>query len=106
MFVLNTLKNRGISKIDIICSDNLKGISQSIETVYPESKQQRCIVHMIRNSAKFVYYKDLKEFCNDLKQFTKQIIFLMPRKIWIYLKKNEVKNIQHLYQFEEEIEPK
>lgn len=67
MFVLNTLKNRGISKIDIICSDNLKGISQSIETIYPESKQQRCIVHMIRNSTKFVYYKDLKEFCNDLK---------------------------------------
>lgn len=67
MLVLNTLKNRGISKIDIICSDNLKGISQSIETVYPESKQQRCIVHMIRNSTKFVYYKDLKEFCNDLK---------------------------------------
>lgn len=67
MFVLNTLKNRGISKIDIICSDNLKGISQSIETVYPESKQQRCIVHMIRNSIKFVYYKDLKEFCDDLK---------------------------------------
>ncbi len=67
MFVLNTLKNRGISKIDIICSDNLKGISQSIQTVYPESKQQRCIVHMIRNSTKFVYYKDLKEFCEDLK---------------------------------------
>ena len=67
MFVLNTLKNRGICKIDIICSDNLKGISQSIETVYPESKQQRCIVHMIRNSTKFVYYKDLKEFCDDLK---------------------------------------
>lgn len=67
MFVLNTLKNRGILKIDIICSDNLKGISQSIETIYPESKQQRCIVHMIRNSTKFVYYKDLKEFCNDLK---------------------------------------
>lgn len=67
MLVLNTLKNRGISKIDIICSDNLKGISQSIETVYPESKQQRCIVHMIRNSTKFVYYKDLKEFCDDLK---------------------------------------
>lgn len=67
MFVLNTLKNRGICKIGIICSDNLKGISQSIETVYPESKQQRCIVHMIRNSTKFVYYKDLKEFCDDLK---------------------------------------
>ena len=67
MFVLNTLKNRGISKIDIICSDNLKGISQSIQTIYPESKQQRCIVHMIRNSTKFVYYKDLKEFCEDLK---------------------------------------
>lgn len=67
MFVLNTLKNRGILKVDIICSDNLKGISQSIEIVYPESKQQRCIVHMIRNSTKFVYYKDLKEFCNDLK---------------------------------------
>lgn len=67
MSVLNALKNRGISKINIICSDNLKGIQQSIEAVFPDSKQQRCIVHMIRNSVKYVNYKDMKEFCNDLK---------------------------------------
>ncbi|WP_258408867.1 IS256 family transposase [Mycoplasmopsis fermentans] len=61
MSVLNALKNRGISKIDIICSDNLKGIQQSIEVVFPNSKQQRCIVHMIRNSVKW-YERILQRF--------------------------------------------
>ncbi|ADV34858.1 Transposase and inactivated derivatives (plasmid) [Mesomycoplasma conjunctivae] len=48
-------------------TDNLKGIQQAIEAVFPNSKQQRCIVHMIRNSVKYVNYKDMKEFCKDLK---------------------------------------
>ncbi|QDQ70130.1 mobile element protein [Ureaplasma urealyticum] len=67
MSILNALKNRGVRKIDIVCSDNLKGIQQSIEAVFSNVKQQRCIVHMIRNSMKYVYYKDSKEFCTDLK---------------------------------------
>ena len=65
--VLNELKQRGVIDILIMCSDNLTGIKQAIETAYPNTIQQRCIVHMIRNSVKFVSYKDLKAFCNDLK---------------------------------------
>lgn len=65
--VLNDLKQRGVQDILIMCSDNLTGIKQAIETAYSNTIQQRCIVHMIRNSVKFVSYKDLKEFCKDLK---------------------------------------
>ena len=66
--VLNELKQRGIKDILIICSDNLTGIKEAINAAYPNTVQQRCIVHMIRNSVKFVNYKDLKEFTNDLKK--------------------------------------
>ena len=66
--VLNELKQRGIKDILIICSDNLTGIKEAINAAYPNAVQQRCIVHMIRNSVKFVNYKDLKEFTNDLKK--------------------------------------
>ena len=65
--VLNDLKSRGVKDILIMCSDNLSGIKDAINTAFPDTIQQRCIVHMIRNSVKFVSYKDLKEFCNDLK---------------------------------------
>jgi len=65
--VLNDLKQRGIQDILIMCSDNLTGIKQAIETAYPNTVQQSYIVHMIRNSVKFVSYKDLKTFCSDLK---------------------------------------
>ena len=65
--VLNELKDRGVEDILIMCSDNLTGIKQAIEAAYPKTIQQRCIVHMIRNSVKFVSYKDIKTFCNDLK---------------------------------------
>ncbi len=66
--VLNDLKQRGVLDILIMCSDNLTGIKQAIETAIPKTIQQRCIVHMIRNSVKFVSYKDLKESCKDLKK--------------------------------------
>lgn len=66
--VLNELKQRGIKDILIMCSDNLTGIKEAINTAFPNTVQQRCIVHMIRNSVKFVSYKDLKEFCQDLKR--------------------------------------
>ncbi len=64
---LNDLKGRGVKDILIICSDGLTGIKEAIQAAYPKTIQQRCIVHMIRNSVKFISYKDLKEFCNDLK---------------------------------------
>ena len=68
---LNELKNRGVKDILIICSDGLKEINEAIKAVYPKAMQQRCIVHLIRNSVKFVSYKNLKEFCNDLRTIYK-----------------------------------
>ncbi len=65
--VLNDLKGRGVKDILIMCSDGLAGIKEAIQAAFPKTIQQRCIVHMIRNSVRFVYYKDLKSFCNDLK---------------------------------------
>jgi len=65
--VLNDLKGRGLLDILIICSDGLKGLAEAMSTAYPKALQQRCIVHLIRNSTRFVSYKHLKEFCKDLK---------------------------------------
>jgi len=65
--VFNDLKNRGIKDILIMCSDGLTGIKEAIATAFPKTVQQRCIVHMIRNSIRFIYYKNLREFCKDLK---------------------------------------
>lgn len=65
--VLNDLKQRGLKDILIMCSDGLSGITEAIQAAFPKTTHQRCIVHMIRNSVRFVYYKDLKEFCGDLK---------------------------------------
>jgi putative transposase len=65
--VINELKNRGVRDILIACCDGLKGFPEAIETVFPEAVVQTCIVHMIRNSARFVSYKDRKELVRDLK---------------------------------------
>lgn len=64
---LTELKNRGLSDILIACTDNLTGMSDAIAAVYPKCKHQLCIVHQIRNSLKFVSYKDRKELAGDLK---------------------------------------
>lgn len=65
--VLNELKNRGVSDILLICADGLSGIKEAIVTAYPNTEYQRCIVHQVRNTLKFVPYKDKKEFASDLK---------------------------------------
>ncbi|UWW01400.1 IS256 family transposase [Mycoplasmopsis felis] len=67
MQVLNDLKLRGVQEIFIISSDNLTGISNAIKAVFPKTQIQKCVVHQIRNSVKFVNYKDLKEFAKDMK---------------------------------------
>lgn len=69
--VLTDLKNRGVKDILIICSDGLTGIKQAIESAFPNTVQQRCIVHLIRNSSKYISYKDRKQFCNDLRNVYK-----------------------------------
>jgi len=65
--VLNELKNRGVKDILILSVDNLSGISEAINASFPETQIQKCIVHQIRNSTKYVSYKDLKKFTADLK---------------------------------------
>ena len=69
--ILTELKNRGLEDILIICIDNLSGFKEAIEVVYPYTKIQLCIVHMIRNSLKYVSYKNRKEVVGDLKNIYK-----------------------------------
>lgn len=65
--VLNSLKNRGVQDILILCSDGLTGIKDAISAAFPKTEQQRCIVHMVRNTLKYVANKDMKSFAKDLK---------------------------------------
>ena len=60
--VLNSLKNRGVRDILILCSDGLTGIKEAITAAFPMTEQQRCIVHMVRNTLKYVANKDMKAF--------------------------------------------
>ena len=65
--VLTELKNRGLNDILIACVDGLKGFPDAINTVYPEARIQLCIVHMARNSLRFMSWKDYKAVTRDLK---------------------------------------
>lgn len=65
--VLNEIKNRGVEDIMIVSVDGLTGFGEAIGEVFPKAEIQRCIVHQIRYTAKFVNYKDLKPFVKDLK---------------------------------------
>ena len=65
--VVTELKNRGVQDIFIACVDGLKGFPEAIETVFPETQVQLCIVHMVRNSLKYVSWKQRKEVADDLK---------------------------------------
>lgn len=73
--VLNSIKNRGVRDIMVICADGLSGIKEAIEAAYPEAEYQRCIVHQVRNTLKYVSYKDKKAFAGDLKS-----IYLAPNE--------------------------
>ena len=65
--VLNSLRNRGIEDIFIACTDNLTGFANAIEAVFPKTEIQNCIIHQLRNSTKYVSYKDIKALVADLK---------------------------------------
>lgn len=71
LMVLNELKNRGVQDILIACTDNLNGFSEAIQATFPKTEVQKCIVHQIRNSIRFVGYKDLKAVTADLKPIYK-----------------------------------
>ena len=64
---LTDLKARGVKDILIACTDNLAGIRQAIRSAFPHTITQLCVVHQIRNSIKYVAWKDRKEFLTDLK---------------------------------------
>lgn len=85
--VFNDLKSRGVKDILILCSDGLIGMKEAITTAYPKTVHQRCIVHIIRNSVRFVSYKELKPFCEDLKT--------------IYTSKNEKEGYEQLQKVKE-----
>lgn len=68
MKVCNELKNRGVQDILIACIDGLKGFPDAIRTIFPETRIQLCIIHQIRNTLKYVAYKDQKAFMRDLKR--------------------------------------
>ena len=65
--VFNEFKNRGLKDIMIICADGLTGIKEPINVAFPNTEYQRCIVHQVRNTLKYVSYKNKKEFAADLK---------------------------------------
>jgi putative transposase len=66
--VLTDIQNRGVKDIFIACIDNLKGFADAIESIYPQTEVQLCVIHQIRNTTKYVAYKDLKEVMADLKE--------------------------------------
>ena len=66
--VLNDLKSRGVMDVYLFCTDGLCGMMEAIRAVYPQSRLQRCIVHQIRSSTRFVSWKDIKQVVADLKK--------------------------------------
>ena len=67
LLVVTELKNRGVKDIFIACVDGLKGFPEAIETVFPDTQVQLCLVHMVRHSLKYVAWRHRKEVANDLK---------------------------------------
>jgi len=87
MSVLADLRNRGVQDILIASVDGLSGFEEAITASYPKTEIQKCIVHQIRNSTKFVNYKDRKQFCADMRE--------------IYTAPNEEAGLMVLNKFEE-----
>lgn len=88
---LNDLKNRGVKDIMVICADGLSGMKEAISTAFPNTEYQRCIVHQVRNTLKYVSYKDMKKFATDLKT--------------IYLAPNEQQGYDNMQRVAEKWEP-
>jgi transposase-like protein len=92
MGVLNELKSRGVEDVLIACMDGLTGFPDAVRAVFPKTRIQLCIVHMMRNSTKYVVYKDLKAVCAALKR--------------IYAAATEEAGLQALAQFGEQWDAK
>lgn len=91
--VLTDLKNRGVKDIFIAAIDGLTGFRESIRAIYPNTEVQRCIIHQIRNSTKYIPYKHRKEFCRDLK-----LLYTAPTEDMALLELENLKTKwSHLY---------
>ncbi len=90
--VLTELKNRGVQDILIACIDGLKGFPDAINTVFPETKIQLCIVHMVRNNLKYVTWKDYKAVTADLNLIYQSPTERQPYRHWLILSKNGKQN--------------
>ena len=117
MSLLDELKARGVQDICIACVDGLSGFKQAIQAVFPHALVQRCLVHLIRQSTKFVSYQDRKSFCYDLKQiyqainqsvaeqafetFKEKWNRLMPLSVRVW--ENNIEEVYQLFKFPKEI---
>lgn len=90
--VLNDLKNRGVKYVMVICAEGLSGIKEAIQAAFKETEYQRCIVHQVRNTLKYVSYKDMKSFATELKS--------------IYLAPNEAQGLDNLERVEKKWDSK
>ena len=86
--ILDDLKTRGVKDILFLCSDNLTGLDKAVEAIYPKSVHQICIVHQIRNSLKFVSYKDRKAIVKDIKGIYQSANETAARHAFEIFKKN------------------
>ena len=66
-FRLNALNERGVQDVMIICADGLTGIKEAVSAAFPKTDYQRCMVHMVRNTLKYLASKDMKSFASELK---------------------------------------
>lgn len=67
--MLNSIKSRGVEDVFIACTNNLTGFDTAINATFPKTEIQNCIIHQLRNSSKYVSYKDLKPLIEDSKAF-------------------------------------
>ena len=117
MSLLDELKARGVQDICIACVDGLSGFKQASQAVFPHALVQRCLVHLIRQSTKFVSYQDRKSFCYDLKQIYQAIsqsaaeqAFKTFKEKWnrlvplaVRVWENNIEEIYQLFKFPKEI---
>ena len=117
MSLLDELKARGVQDVCIACVDGLSGFKQAIQAVFPHALVQRCLVHLIRQSTKFVSYQDRKSFCYDLKQiyqaisqsaaeqafetFKEKWNRLVPLAVRVW--ENNIEEVYQLFKFPKEI---
>jgi len=91
--ILNDLKNRGVEDVLMFCVDGLAGIKEAIQAAFPKSEIQRCIIHQLRNSFKYISYKDLKAFSKDFKEVYTAVNEDAALKLYMSLRINGVSSI-------------